>query len=50
MNPVVSTGALRGGFSYYQAAVYEEPPHWQADANRWFPRLALLRRPTPVDH
>ena len=27
-------GALRGGFSYYRAAAYEDPPHWQADADR----------------
>ena len=27
-------GALRGGFSYYRAAAYEDPPHWQADASR----------------
>ena len=27
-------GALRGGFSYYRAAAYEDPPHWQADAGR----------------
>ena len=27
-------GALRGGFSYYRAAAYEDPPDWQADANR----------------
>jgi len=27
-------GALRGGFSYYRAAVYEDPPDWRADANR----------------
>jgi pimeloyl-ACP methyl ester carboxylesterase len=27
-------GALRGGFSYYRAAAYEDPPHWQADAER----------------
>ena len=27
-------GALRGGFSYYRAAAYEAPPHWQADASR----------------
>ena len=27
-------GALRGGFSYYRAAAYEDPAHWQADASR----------------
>ncbi len=27
-------GALRGGFSYYRAAAYEDPPHWRADAER----------------
>lgn len=27
-------GALRGGFSYYRAAAYEDPAHWQADADR----------------
>ena len=27
-------GALRGGFSYYRAAAYEDPPHWLADAER----------------
>lgn len=27
-------GALRGGFSYYRAAAYEDPSHWQADADR----------------
>lgn len=27
-------GALRGGFNYYRAMAYEDPPHWQADANR----------------
>ena len=27
-------GALRGGFSYYRAAAYEDPAHWQADAGR----------------
>ena len=27
-------GALRGGFSYYRAAAYEDPPHWRADAGR----------------
>ncbi len=27
-------GALRGGFSYYRAAAYEDPPHWRADADR----------------
>ena len=27
-------GALRGGFSYYRAAAYEDPPHWQEDAGR----------------
>ena len=27
-------GALRGGFSYYRAAAYEDPPDWRADAER----------------
>jgi pimeloyl-ACP methyl ester carboxylesterase len=27
-------GALRGGFNYYRAAADEDPPQWQADANR----------------
>ena len=27
-------GALRGGFSYYRAAAYEDPPNWRADAER----------------
>ena len=27
-------GALRGGFSYYRAAAYQDPPDWQADADR----------------
>ena len=27
-------GALRGGFSYYRAAAYEDPPDWRADADR----------------
>jgi len=27
-------GALRGGFGYYRAMAYEEPPQWQADAER----------------
>ena len=27
-------GALRGGFNYYRAAAYEDPPHWLADAER----------------
>ena len=27
-------GALRGGFSYYRAAAYEDPPDWLADAER----------------
>ena len=27
-------GALRGGFSYYRAAAYEDPPQWRADAER----------------
>ena len=27
-------GALRGGFSYYRAAAYEDPPDWRADAGR----------------
>lgn len=27
-------GALRGGFSYYRASAYEDPPHWQEDAGR----------------
>ena len=27
-------GALRGGFSYYRAAAYEDPPHWREDAGR----------------
>ena len=27
-------GALRGGFSYYRAAVSEDPPNWLADADR----------------
>lgn len=27
-------GALRGGFSHYRAAAFEDPPHWQADAER----------------
>ena len=27
-------GALRGGFSYYRAAAYEDPPDWLADADR----------------
>ena len=29
-------GALRGGFSYYRAAAYEDPPDWRADAERQF--------------
>ena len=27
-------GALRGGFSYYRASAYEDPPHWREDAGR----------------
>ena len=27
-------GALRGGFSYYRAAAYEDPPDWRTDADR----------------
>ena len=27
-------GALRGGFNYYRAAAYEDPPHWRTDAER----------------
>ena len=27
-------GALRGGFNYYRAAADEDPPQWQADADR----------------
>ena len=27
-------GALRGGFSYYRAAVHEDPPDWLAEADR----------------
>ena len=27
-------GALRGGFSYYRAAAYEDPSHWREDAGR----------------
>jgi pimeloyl-ACP methyl ester carboxylesterase len=27
-------GALRGGFGYYRAAAYEDPPDWLADADR----------------
>jgi pimeloyl-ACP methyl ester carboxylesterase len=27
-------GALRGGFSYYRAAAYDDPPDWRADAHR----------------
>ena len=27
-------GALRGGFSYYRAAAYEDPAHWRADEGR----------------
>lgn len=27
-------GNLRGGFSYYRAAAYEDPPDWRADAER----------------
>ena len=30
-------GALRGGFNYYRAAAYEDPPDWQADAERQLP-------------
>ena len=35
-------GALRGGFSYYRAAAYEDPPHWQADAGRQLPHQVLF--------
>ncbi len=35
-------GALRGGFSYYRAAAYEDPPHWQADAGRQLPQQVLF--------
>jgi len=35
-------GALRGGFSYYRAAAYEDPPHWQADAGRVMPIPVLF--------
>ena len=27
-------GAIRGGFSYYRAAAYEDPADWRADAER----------------
>jgi haloacetate dehalogenase len=27
-------GALRGGFGFYRAAAYEDPPDWRADAER----------------
>ena len=27
-------GALRGGFNYYRASAYEDPPDWRADADR----------------
>ena len=30
-------GALRGGFNYYRAAAYEDPPDWRADAGRQLP-------------
>jgi pimeloyl-ACP methyl ester carboxylesterase len=33
---------LRGGFSYYRAAAYEDPPHWQADAERQLPTPFLF--------
>ena len=35
-------GALRGGFSYYRAAAYEDPPHWRADADRQLPTPVLF--------
>jgi pimeloyl-ACP methyl ester carboxylesterase len=35
-------GALRGGFSYYRAAAYEDPPDWQADAERTLPMPLLF--------
>ena len=27
-------GALRGGFSYYRAAAYQDPPDWRSDVDR----------------
>ena len=45
-------GALRGGFSYYRAAAYEDPSDWQADADRKLPMPLLflygVRRRTAV--
>ena len=35
-------GALRGGFSYYRAAAYEDPPDWRADADRKLPMPLLF--------
>ena len=35
-------GALRGGFSYYRAAAYEDPPDWRADADRRLPMPLLF--------
>ena len=35
-------GALRGGFSYYRAAAYEDPPDWRADAERQLPTPLLF--------
>ncbi len=35
-------GALRGGFSYYRAAAYEDPPDWRADADRQLPMPLLF--------
>ncbi|MFQ6026315.1 MAG: alpha/beta fold hydrolase [Dehalococcoidia bacterium] len=35
-------GALRGGFNYYRAAAYEDPPHWRADAERTLPQPLLF--------
>ena len=35
-------GALRGGFSYYRAAAYEDPPDWRADAHRQLPMPLLF--------
>ena len=34
-------GALRGGFNYYRAAAFEDPPHWTADADRKLSAPAL---------
>ena len=35
-------GALRGGFSYYRAAAYEDPPDWRADVDRQLPMPLLF--------